>query len=87
MKVVFNYTSLDDALVLLPQLLPIIIPILLLQLVLTVMAIISLLKKKLPIGKIALWLVIVVFVSLFGSVLYFAIGSKMLDEQEDEDKQ
>lgn len=65
-----------------PELVPVIIPIAILLVVLTVAAIISLLRKKLPINLITIWMIIIIFVSLIGPVIYFAIGSKMLDEKK-----
>ena len=65
----------------LPTLAPVIIPIFILVVIITVAAIISLFRKKLPFNEIALWLIIIVFASLIGPVIYFIIGSKMLDEK------
>ncbi len=66
---------------LLPGLAPVIIPIVILIVIITVAAIISLLRKKLPFNQTAIWLVIIILVSLIGPVIYFAVGSKMLDEK------
>jgi len=65
-----------------PELAPVIIPIAILALILTAAALISLFKKKLPFSQIAIWLIIIIAVNLIGSVIYFAIGSKMLDEKK-----
>ena len=64
-----------------PHLLPLLLPILILYLVLILMAVISLFKKKLPFSQIVIWFMIIVFCNLIGPVIYFAIGSKMLDEK------
>lgn len=66
---------------LLPKLLPVLVPILLLQLVLMVAALVGIFRKKLSFNQIAIWFFVVIFASLIGPVLYFAIGSKMLDEK------
>ena len=68
---------------LLPRLLPFLLPILVLYLALTIAAVVSLLRKKLPFGQIAGWLVIIVLCNLVGPVLYFAVGSRLLDEKVD----
>lgn len=64
-----------------PGLAPVVIPIAILVVAITVGAIISVLRKKLPFNQIAVWLAVILFISLFGPVIYFAIGSKMLDEK------
>jgi len=74
----FNWEEFKD---LLPTLAPVIIPILILAVIITTMAIISLFRKKLPFSEIAVWLIIIIFASLIGPVIYFIIGSKMLDEK------
>jgi len=67
------------------------LPVLIVQLILLVAAVISILRKDIPqnrtLDKI-LWLVIVILVNIIGPILYFAIGSKKLDElaQRDEDE-
>ena len=67
------------------------LPVLIVQLILLVAAVISILRKDIPqnrtLDKI-LWLVIVILVNIIGPILYFAIGSKKLDEiaQRDENQ-
>ena len=65
---------------LLLKLLPVLIPIFVIQVGLAISAIVSIVKKKLPSRDVVLWILIVVMFSLIGPIVYFAIGSKMLDE-------
>ena len=51
------------------------------QLVLFIVALISLLRKKVPAGEKALWLVVILLVNIIGPIIYFAVGSSMLDEK------
>ena len=51
------------------------------QLVLFITALVSLLRKKVPAGEKVLWLVIILLVNIIGPIIYFAIGSSMLDEK------
>lgn len=81
------HISWEELVALLPQLLPFLLPILLLHLALTAAAVISLLKKKLPFTQIAVWIAIALFASLIGPVIYFAVGSKALDEKAGGDKE
>ena len=57
------------------------IPILILQLILFISAIISIIRKKdvLTVNKV-IWILIVVCISIIGPVIYFVVGSRMLDE-------
>ncbi len=71
----------DEFIELFPELAPVVIPIAILVAAVTAAAIISVLRKKLPFNQIAIWLVVILFISLIGPVIYFAIGSKKLDEK------
>lgn len=73
--------SSSEFLALLPNILPFLIPIVLLMLILVLTALISLLKKKLPLSDKVIWLVIILLLNTIGPVLYFAVGAKMLDEK------
>jgi len=73
--------GLDELGGILPQLLPILIPVLIIQLVMLAVALISLLRKELPFMDKVIWLIIIVCVSIIGPVIYFAAGSKMLDDK------
>lgn len=81
MKMHYGLDEIGEFITILPQLLPILIPVLLLQLVMLAVALINLLKKDLPLNDKIIWLVIIVGVSIIGPVIYFAIGSKMLDNK------
>jgi len=63
------------------RLLPILIPLTVVSLVLMVVAIVGIARKPNPWGEKILWLLIVIFLDIIGPVLYFAIGSGMLDEK------
>jgi hypothetical protein len=63
------------------ELLPIIIPVLLVMSVMMAVAIINLIKKELPFKDKVVWLIIILLVSPLGPIIYFAVGSKTLDEK------
>lgn len=73
--------SLSEFLAVLPTILPVLIPILLVLLVFMLTALISLLKKDVPFHQKVIWLVVILLVNLIGPVIYFAVGSKMLDDK------
>lgn len=78
----FGYNlSWEKFMELFPGIAPVLIPIVVLLVIVTVAAIISLLRKKLPFSQTAIWLIIIIFTSILGSVIYFTVGSKMLDEK------
>ena len=61
--------------------LPLLIPIAVLQLGLMLAALISILKhKKYKTGNRALWVILSLFVSIIGPILYFVLGKT--DEEE-----
>ncbi|MCR5480388.1 MAG: PLD nuclease N-terminal domain-containing protein [Ruminococcus sp.] len=65
----------------LKEYLPFIIPLLVLQLGLMLAALISILKhKKYKTGNRALWVILSLFVSIIGPILYFVLGKT--DEEE-----
>ena len=55
--------------------------LLLIQLLLFITALVSLLRKRVPAGDKLLWLLLILFVNIIGPIIYFAIGSSMLDEK------
>jgi len=63
------------------RLLPVLIPLTVVSLVLMVTSIVSIVKKPNPWGERIIWLLIVIMLDIIGPVLYFAIGSGMLDEK------
>jgi len=63
------------------RMLPILLPLILLNMTLMIVSIISIVKKPNPMSEKVIWLLIVVFINLIGSVLYFVLGSGMLDEK------
>lgn len=73
--------SLSEFLAVLPNILPILIPIVLVLLVLMLTALISLLRKDVPFSQKVIWLVVILLFNLIGPVIYFAVGSKMLDDK------
>ncbi len=62
-------------------LLPLLAPIILLQFVLIISSLISILRKQASFDKKLIWLVVILVVTLIGPVIYFAIGSKQLDQE------
>ena len=61
--------------------LAVLIPILIVQFILLVAALVSAIKKEVPISDKILWILIIIFVNLIGPIVYFAIGSSMLDKK------
>lgn len=53
-----------------------VLPLLIIQFVLSVIALIDLIKYKETKGPIWIWAVIILFVSILGPILYFTIGRK-----------
>jgi hypothetical protein len=58
------------------------IPVVILQFILMVTALVSALRKKVPAADRLLWSLIIIIVGIIGPILYFAIGSKQLEEKE-----
>ena len=59
-----------------------VIPIVITQLVLFIVALVSIMRKAAaPVADKVLWLLLVIFVGIIGPIVYFAIGSKQLDEK------
>lgn len=54
----------------------IIAPILVLQLILTIVALISCIRQETTNGPKLLWIVLILFVNLLGPILYFVIGRR-----------
>ena len=57
------------------------LPLIIIQLILLVTALVSLVKKQVPGGDKALWAVLIIFVNIIGPIIYFAVGSNMLDQK------
>ncbi|MGL4736026.1 MAG: PLDc N-terminal domain-containing protein [Cellulosilyticaceae bacterium] len=73
--------SLSEFMIILPDVLPFLIPIILLLCTLMITALVSVLKKELPLSQKVIWIVIIVFINMIGPLIYFAVGSKLLDEK------
>jgi len=56
-------------------------PIFAINFILVIVAILSIAKKALPWGQKWVWLLVVLLVDLIGPIIYFTIGSNMLDEK------
>jgi len=56
-------------------------PLLVIDLVLIITAILSLARKALPWGQKWVWLLLVLFVNIIGPIVYFAVGSNILEEK------
>jgi len=63
------------------RLLLILSPLIIINLILVVAAILSIARKALPWGQKWLWLVLVLAVDLIGPIVYFAVGSNLLEEK------
>ena len=65
------------------------IPVAIVSLILLIAALVSILRKDIPKDRKAdkiLWIVIVILFDIIGPVIYFAIGSRKLDELSQRDK-
>ncbi|MDO6654525.1 PLD nuclease N-terminal domain-containing protein [Anaerobacillus sp. 1_MG-2023] len=51
-------------------------PLLILQTILTISALVSCIKQKETNGPKWMWILLILFVNLFGAILYFVIGRK-----------
>ncbi|WP_283152659.1 PLD nuclease N-terminal domain-containing protein [Guptibacillus hwajinpoensis] len=51
-------------------------PLLILQAILTISALVSCIKQKEINGPKWMWILLILFVNLFGAILYFVIGRK-----------
>ena len=77
MNILAEINSFED----IKEYLPFLIPIAVLQLGLMLAALISILKhKKYKTGNRALWVILSLFVSIIGPILYFVLGKT--DEEE-----
>jgi DMSO reductase anchor subunit len=77
MNILAEINSFED----IKEYLPLLIPIAVLQLGLMLAALISILKhKKYKTGNRALWVILSLFVSIIGRILYFVLGKT--DEEE-----
>jgi len=59
---------------LLKQWLPLLIPVIILELGLMVAALIDLIKREKTKGPKWVWILVIVFVNLFGPIVYFLVG-------------
>jgi len=62
------------------------IPLLIVQLILMITALVSVVKKEVSGSDKILWILIIIFVSTIGPIIYFAIGSNMLDQKITQDE-
>jgi len=63
------------------RLLLILSPLVAINFILVVVAILSIARKALPWGQKWLWLLLILLVDLIGPIIYFAVGSNILDEK------
>jgi len=66
--------------------LAIVVPLLIVQLVLMIAALVSVVKKEVPGSDKILWILIIIFVSTIGPIIYFAVGSNLLDQKIAQDE-
>ena len=57
------------------------LPLAAMQLVLLIAALMGIMRKDVTGSEKLPWVILVIFVSLIGPILYFAMGSKILDEK------
>ena len=58
-----------------------VIPLVIVQFTLLITAILSLVKKEVRSEDKILWALLIVFVGTFGPIIYFAVGSNLLDQK------
>ena len=56
-------------------------PLIAINFILLVVAVLSLARKALPWGQKWGWLLLILLVDLIGPIIYFAVGSNMLEEK------
>ena len=59
----------------------VLIPLVIIQLILMITALVSVTKKEVPSTDKLIWILLIIFVSTIGPILYFAIGSNALDQK------
>lgn len=53
---------------------PLLIPLILIQLGLMIFALVDILKKQKARGNLIVWVLVIIFVNIFGPIAYFAFG-------------
>lgn len=56
-------------------------PIIILQFIMMVSALISIIKKEVLFKEKIIWILITIVIAIVGPIVYFAIGSRMIDEK------
>ena len=59
----------------------VLVPVFILQAVLFIVALVSILKKKVPTADKVIWLLVVLLVNIIGPIVYFAVGAGMLEQK------
>jgi len=77
----FGINELPEAIAFMQEILPILLPVLIINAIVVVVALVGLLRKDLPFTDKVIWLALIIFMQFIGPVLYFVIGSKMLDDK------
>lgn len=62
------------------------VPLMIVQLILMIAALVSVVKKEVPGSDKILWILIIIFVSTIGPIIYFAVGSNLLDQKIAQDE-
>lgn len=60
----------------LKELLPIIAPLIIIQFILILVALVDLIKRPATNGPKWLWAIIIIFINIFGPIIYFIFGRK-----------
>ena len=63
-----------DSLALIKQWLPLLIPVMILELGLMIAALVDLIKREKTKGPKWVWVLVIVFINLFGPIVYFLAG-------------
>jgi uncharacterized membrane protein YhaH (DUF805 family) len=58
------------------QFIPYLVPVLIIQLVLIVVALLDLVRREHTRGPKWMWALIILFVNIFGAIIYFVVGRK-----------
>ena len=81
--------SMDEIMEIIGAIWLLLVPVAIVSLILLVAALVSILRKDIPKDRTTdkiLWIVVVILFDIIGPVIYFAIGSRKLDELSQRDE-
>ena len=81
MQLNYGINELPEAIAFMQEILPILLPISIINAIIIIVALVGLIRKELPLKDKAIWLALIICVQFIGPMLYYIVGSKMLDEK------